>query len=129
MGEAEAGAMKTAAMIFAVLGFGGGAIGWLMFYGLRKEALKADGDRWPVLGWMSNMPLEVRNFHGHAADLAAASTKAGIVGYVCFLVATVALAIANDDPDTAILALVFSPFVLGIFALCLLRSPSSKTGH
>jgi hypothetical protein len=122
--------MKTAAMILAIVAFGAAMINLWKFYHLKTEALRANGDSWAGLkSWMWNAPLRVRGFQGHAADLAAASTKAGIVFYVCFLVAIVAFSTANDDFDTAIVALCFSPIVLGFFALCLLRSPNSKMGH
>jgi hypothetical protein len=125
--------MKTAAMILAIVAFGAAMISGLIHHGLKTQAHKANGERWPGMkSWMWNMPLRVRDFQGHAADLAAASTKVAIVGYACFLAAIVALAIAKDDPAfwyDAIGALAISPVVLGLFALCLHRSPNSKMGH
>ena len=125
--------MKTAAMIFAVLAFGGAAICWLMSNSLTAKAYRARGDDRPAWkAWTWNWPLEVSNFDGHAADLAAASNKAGIAGYVCFLAALFALAIGKDDPQLwnfAVGGLLFSPLVLGVFALCLLRSPKRTAGH
>jgi|SRR5262249_45266686 len=125
--------MKAIAMIFAVLAFGGSLISLWMFYHLKTEAHRANGERWPVLkSWMWNMPLRVSDFQGHAADLAAASTKAGMAFFVCFVAGFFAFAIATGKPeawDMAFLGLILSPVLLGLSALHLRRSSNGRMGQ